>query len=102
MESTDESFECPRAALIFRAVRNLARDDRRPQVSLPAIVGGLDFLAQESQHMSPTALRADSVEQPLTIPIAKPAVSEVGGQFRVQYLNLLPPSLWPHVFFVGG
>ena len=101
MENADEGFECPRAALIFRTVGNLACDDRRPQVSLPAIVGGLDLLAQEPQHMSPTVLRADSVEQPLTIPIAKPAVSEVGSQFHVQCRNRLPPSLWPQVFFVG-
>jgi hypothetical protein len=30
-------------------------------------LSGLGLLAQESQHMSPTVLRADAVAQPLTI-----------------------------------
>jgi hypothetical protein len=101
MENADEGFECPRAALIFRAVRDLACDDRRAQVSLSAIVGGLDSLIQEPQHMPLIMLRADSVQQPLIIPIAEPAVSEVGRQLNVQVLNLLPPGLWSHLFSAG-
>src|ERR1700688_346504 len=97
MENADEGFECPRAALIFRAVRDLACDDGGPQVSLGAIVGGLDSLIQESQHMPLMMLRPDSVQQALIITIAEPAVSEVGREFNVQVLNLLPISLWPHL-----
>jgi hypothetical protein len=41
-------------------------------------------------------LRTDSVQQTLIIPITEPAVSEVGRQFNVQVLNLLPIGLWPH------
>jgi hypothetical protein len=99
MKNADEGFERPRAALIFRAVRDLACDNGGPQVSLGAIVGGLDSLMQESQHMPLIMLRADSVQQPLIIRIAEPAVSEVGRQFHVQILNLLPISLWPPFLF---
>ena len=68
-------------------------DNGRPQVSLGAIVSGLDSLIEESQHMPLIVLRADSVQQPLVIPIAEPAVCEVGRQFNIQLLNLLPIGL---------
>jgi hypothetical protein len=87
----------PSRRVIFGAVRELACDDGRPQVPFGAIVGGLDSLIQESQHMPLIMLRADSVQQPLIIPIAEPAVSEVGRQFNVQILNLLPIGLWPRL-----
>jgi hypothetical protein len=70
MENTDEGFACPRAALIFRTVRDLACDDGRPQVSLGTVVSGLDSLIQKSQDMPLIVLCADSVQQPLIIPIA--------------------------------
>jgi hypothetical protein len=42
-------------------------------------------------------LCADSVQQPLIIPIAEPTVFEVGRQFKVQLLNLLSIGLWHHL-----
>ena len=44
LEEAGKGFECSRPALVFRAMRDLADDDRRAQVPLGAVVGGLHSL----------------------------------------------------------
>lgn len=57
---------------VFRALRHLACDYRRPQGSLRPIVGRLDArVVQEAQQVSPVMMVSDLVEQPLVVRVLR-------------------------------
>jgi hypothetical protein len=68
VEDTCDGFERPRAAFIFRALRDFAGDHNRAKVAFGPVIGGFDsVLFEEPQHVSPVVLPADSVQQALIV-----------------------------------